>query len=66
MRAFEITGASHGRPDMALSVSASNQKEVTKYIRDQERHHRRMTFQEEFLAWLRKHGIAFDECFLWK
>ncbi len=33
-------------------------------VQDQERHHRRMTFEEEFIALLRKHGIAFDERFL--
>jgi putative transposase len=50
----------------AFSVSASNQKQVVKYIQDQERYHRRMTFQEEFVALLRKHGVTFDERFLWK
>jgi len=50
----------------AFSVSASNEKEVIKYIRDQEQHHRRMTFQEEFIALLRKHGVAFDERYLWR
>jgi REP element-mobilizing transposase RayT len=28
-------------------------------------HHRRRTFQEEFLAILKKHGIAYDERYLW-
>ena len=50
----------------AFKVSVSNEKQVFKYIQDQERHHRRMTFEEEFVALLRKHGIAFDERFLWK
>jgi len=50
----------------AFSVSASNQKQVIKYIRDQEQHHRRMTFQEEFVALLRKHGVSFEERFLWR
>jgi len=50
----------------AFSVSASNEKQVVRYIRDQERHHRRMTFQEEFIALSRKHGVAFEERFLWK
>ena len=50
----------------AFSVSASNQKQVVRYIQDQERHHRRMSFQDEFVALLRKHGIVFDERFLWK
>jgi putative transposase len=36
-----------------------------KYIRNEEEHHRRMTFQEEFLALLKKHGLEHDERYLW-
>ena len=50
----------------AFSVSASNERQVFRYIQDQERHHRRMTFEEEFISLLRKHAISFDERFLWK
>ena len=50
----------------AFSVSASNEKQVFRYIQDQERHHRRMTFEQEFISLLRKHAISFDERFLWK
>jgi hypothetical protein len=38
---------------------------VARYIRDQEKHHRRMTFQEELIAFLKKNGIAYDERYLW-
>jgi hypothetical protein len=38
---------------------------VARYIRDQERHHRRMTFQEELIAFLKKNRIAYDERYLW-
>jgi putative transposase len=34
------------------------------YIQSQTKHHWRMTFQEEFLALLKKHGIAYDERYL--
>ena len=44
----------------AFSVSASNIAVVERYIRNQERHHRKMTFEDEFIGFLRKHGIAFD------
>jgi len=44
----------------AFSVSASNLETVVRYIRTQESHHRKMTFEEEFIALLRKHGVAFD------
>ncbi len=50
----------------AFSVSASNLEAVQQYIADQETHHRRMTFQEEFVALLRKHGIEYEEQYLWE
>ena len=45
----------------AFSVSRSNDDEVRQYIASQQEHHRRMTFQEEFLGFLRRHQIAYDE-----
>jgi putative transposase len=50
----------------AFTVSASNEDAVFNYIRKQEEHHRRISFQEEFVALLRKHRVPFDEKFLWK
>jgi hypothetical protein len=44
----------------AFSVSASNLAQVTEYIRNQPEHHRHMTFEQEFLALLKKHGIEAD------
>ena len=44
----------------ALSVSASNRAAVVNYIRNQEKHHRKMSFETEFLALLKKHGIEYD------
>ena len=49
----------------AFTVSESNADAVRQYIRDQEEHHRAMTFQEEFLALLRKHNVPYDERYLW-
>ena len=43
-----------------FSVSVSNTATVAKYIRNQEQHHRRMTFEEEYRALLKKHGIDLD------
>jgi putative transposase len=48
----------------AFSVSQSLAPIVRQYIADQEEHHQRMTFQEEFLALLKRHGIAYDERFI--
>jgi REP element-mobilizing transposase RayT len=44
----------------AFSVSASNLDAVVRYIRTQESHHKKMSFDEEFIALLRKHGVLFD------
>ena len=44
----------------AFSVSASNLAGVTRYIENQENHHRKMTFEDEFIGLLKKHGIEFD------
>jgi putative transposase len=44
----------------AFSVSASNLNAVERYIANQAKHHREMTFEDEFVALLKKHGIQFD------
>ncbi|WP_372720390.1 IS200/IS605 family transposase [Novipirellula sp.] len=44
----------------AFSVSESQSPSVSDYIVSQAEHHRKMTFEEEFLAILRKHNIEFD------
>jgi putative transposase len=49
----------------AFSVSESNAETVKAYIANQEEHHRVMTFQEEYRALLGKHGVAFDERYVW-
>ena len=43
-----------------FSVSESAVRDVAAYIRDQERHHRRMPFAEELRVFLEKHGIEYD------
>ena len=50
----------------AFSVSVSQLDKTIEYIKGQEVHHRKMTFQEEFLALLKKHRIEYDERYLWK
>jgi hypothetical protein len=44
----------------AFSVSASNLSAVIRYIQNQEAHHRKISFEQEYLALLRKHGVEFD------
>lgn len=43
-----------------FSVSSSNVPSVMRYIQNQESHHKRMTFDAEFIALLKKHGVEFD------
>src|SRR4051812_1239946 len=49
----------------AFSVSMSSLGAVTGYIADQPRHHASLSFQDEFRALLRKHGLTWDERYLW-
>lgn len=49
----------------AFSVSQSNVDDVRKCIAEQEIHHRKMSFQEEFRRFLERHEIAFDERYVW-
>lgn len=49
----------------AFSVSPSQLKAVLQYVQTQEEHHRIKTFQEEYRELLRKHGVAFDERYVW-
>ncbi|MBZ5532979.1 MAG: IS200/IS605 family transposase [Acidobacteriia bacterium] len=44
----------------SFAVSASNVPAVKKYVLNQEIHHRKMSFEDELLVLLRKHGIDFD------
>lgn len=45
----------------AFSVSSSKQQEVQDYIASQQEHHRHVSYQEEYLALLTRHGVNFDE-----
>ena len=49
----------------AFSVSASNIPAIRSYIQRQEEHHRTQSFINEFLEFLTKNGIVFDQRFLW-
>ena len=50
----------------AFSVSVSQLDKTIAYIRGQPEHHRKITFQEEFLMLLERHGVEYDERYLWK
>ena len=48
----------------AFTVSASNLARVKTYIARQEEHHRKRTFEEEYVALLKRSGVEYDERFL--
>jgi putative transposase len=48
-----------------FSVSESSAAAVTKYIARQEEHHRKHSFQEEFVVFLKKNNVAYDEKYIW-
>lgn len=49
----------------AFSVSPSHLDGVLQYIETQQEHHRTRAFQEEYRELLRKHGVQFDERYVW-
>jgi putative transposase len=55
-----LTGFSWQDGYSAFSVSKSNIPSVISYIENQREHHRRKTFQEEYLEFLQANGIEYD------
>jgi len=49
----------------AFSVSHSNADAVAKYIRDQDKHHTNIDFRTEFVSFLDKSGVEYDDRYLW-
>ena len=49
----------------AFSISPSHVDPVAEYISDQEEHHKKETFQDEYLRLLDRYGIEYDERYVW-
>lgn len=49
----------------AFSIGQSQFSDVVAYIARQKEHHHRLTFQEEYRAFLRKYGVQYDERYVW-
>ena len=49
----------------AFTVSESQVPAIREYIQNQAERHRTLSFQEEYLALLRKNGIQYDERYIW-
>lgn len=50
----------------AFSVSVSQKQGVLDYIAGQEDHHRKVSFQEELISFLKKHGVDHDERYVFE
>lgn len=50
----------------AYFVSPAERERIRKYLANQEEHHRRVTYQEEVLAFLNAHEIEFDPRFVFE
>jgi putative transposase len=49
----------------AYSVSESTLEAVAQYVSDQETHHKTVSFQDEYRAFLKRHNVSFDERYVW-
>jgi putative transposase len=50
----------------AFAVSESRRAAVVRYIENQAEHHKRISYQDEFLKLLRSHGVDFDARYVWQ
>jgi REP element-mobilizing transposase RayT len=57
---FEWQGGYSG-----YSVSQSKVETIKKYIENQKRHHEKVSFREEYHAFLKEYEVDFNESFLW-
>jgi putative transposase len=44
----------------AFSVSASATEDVRRYVREQTEHHKKHSFEEEFVSLLKRYGVEYD------
>lgn len=49
----------------AFSIGISQVDDTLRYIANQREHHRRVSFEEEFVAFLKRHGIEYDPRYVW-
>jgi REP element-mobilizing transposase RayT len=49
----------------AFTVSQSAMEDTKRYIQRQREHHQSRTFKDEYLAFLRKYEVEYDERYLW-
>jgi len=48
-----------------FSISPAHFDDVIRYVTHQKEHHKRLTFQDEYIRILKKYGIEYDERYVW-
>ena len=48
-----------------FSFSPTLMEDAKNYVRNQEEHHRKKSFQQEFREFLQRYGIEYDERYVW-
>ena len=48
------------------SVSESKVETVKRYIENQKEHHKKTSFKDEYLKFLKEYGVSFNENYLWE
>jgi hypothetical protein len=46
-------------------VGPTDRNALIEYIAGQEDHHRKLSFQDELRAFLKRYGVEFDEQYIW-
>ena len=62
---FEFKGFAWQEGYGAFTVSPPDSEKVRKYVLGQEEHHRKISFQEEYVAMLKRGLVEYDEKYLW-
>jgi putative transposase len=48
----------------AFTYAYRNKKMITNYIKKQEEHHKKVSYKDEYIAFLKEHGVDYDELFI--
>jgi hypothetical protein len=48
----------------AFTYSIKEKDRLIEYVKNQQEHHKKITFREEYIALLKEHGIEYDEKYL--
>jgi putative transposase len=65
LKAQGVAGFAWQRGYGCFSVSRSNVSKAKSYIAEQPQHHQVRSFQDELRLLLSRHGVGYDERYLW-